>query len=351
MIFFSIGLPSRFAEWCDQLVGLLVERALGPVRVAGAGTLTEVSMALIESPAPHLVIAARHPTAALVEAVANSGRGFLIALDDPRAALQNIVVQHGVEWIAAIRATASSCAAVLAYTALPQAIVLRASHAGSDPVATAGLIAARLGLDLDPTDVAACVAALPSLPGMAGGEDAVEYWWGTLEAGRREMAAGALTAYVDYFADRGLGALIWRRELFLLGDEPERSADHVVHLAGEVRNLLFGPFIALPRGNWVCTVTFAVSQEASGMNFGFEVVAGQRCIQLAYAVVIPDDQGFCRASLEFATDSATEQPIAMRLSNLQAASAGRLILDEVSLTPQTVSRTPIPAELLTALGP
>jgi hypothetical protein len=93
-----------------------------------------------------------------------------------------------------------------------------------------------------------------------------------------------------------------------------------------------------------------VSREASGLNFGVEVVAGSRCIRLGYTVITPNDQGLCRASLEFVTNPETDQPISMRLANLQPASVGRLILDDVSLTPQTGSRAPIPAELLTALA-
>lgn len=349
MIFFSIGLPSRFAEWCDHSAYRLLERALGPVRVTNANTLDELALALVVSPEQHLLVIARHPTTALMEAVAKSGRGLLITLDDPRAALQNVVARHGVELTAAIRATASSCAAILGHTVLPQAIVLRCSQAEGDPVATVGSIADCLGLDVEPGEIAACAADL-ALWGVADAEATIEYWWDAFAAGPREAAAGALMAYVDHFADRGLGAMVWRRELFLLGDDPQQPANQVVQLAGEVRNLLFGPFIALPCGTWLCTVTFAVSQDASGLNFGFEVVAGSRCIRLGYTVITPDDQGLCRASLEFVTNPATDQPISMRLANLQPASVGRLILDDVSLTPQTGSRTPIPAELLTALA-
>jgi hypothetical protein len=33
MILFSIGLPGRFAEWCDAVISRLAQRALGSVEV------------------------------------------------------------------------------------------------------------------------------------------------------------------------------------------------------------------------------------------------------------------------------------------------------------------------------
>jgi len=349
MIFFSIGLPSRFAEWCDQLVCRLVERALGPVRIAGASTVADVGLALIASPEPHVMIAARYPTAALVEAFANSGRGFLIALDDPRAALQNMVLQHGMEWNAAIRATANSCAAILAYAAMPQATALQSVRDGCDPAASAARIARCFGLALNDADLIACaaLASSPAIDKTAGGTEA---WWDGIDSAHREVAAGALAAYAPRFADRESGELVWRRELFLLGDDPQQSASGIVQIEGGVRNLLFGPYIALPIGNWSCTVSFAVSREAAGLSFGFEVTAGARCDRLAYTIIVPDDRGFCRASFAFTIDMSTEQPISTRLVNLEPASGGRLVFGDMALTEQTGARAPMLMELSAALG-
>ena len=349
MIFFSIGLPGRFAEWCDLLVSRLAEEALGPTHLIAENNLEEIGLAVVKSQGEHLVIGARQPTAGLLGALATMACGFIVALDDPRAALQNLVLRYGIEWTTATRATASSCASILAYSLLPQALVLRAHEDARDPTATAMAIAGCFGLELDAAKIAACAASLPELS--AGGtETGVEAWWNRINPRDREIAAGALMGYVEYFSGQGLGEIVWSRELFLIGDDPQQSAGGVIDLAGEVRNLLFGPYIALPPGVWSSAVSLAVSKDAAGMSFSIEIIAGPRCIPLAHATTAPDDQGLCQATLGFTVDSTTDQPIAFRIVNLHSASGGRLVLGEVALTARTAPRAAIPVELSTALG-
>ena len=114
--------------------------------------------------------------------------------------------------------------------------------------------------------------------------------------------------------------------------------------------MLFGPYIALPPGGWNSTVSLAVSKEAAGMNFGIEVIGGPRCVSLAYTNIAPDTQGLCRATLAFTVEASTDQPISLRVANLQPASTGRLVLGQVALTAQAAAHAAIPAELSTALG-
>jgi len=349
MIFFSIGLPSRFAEACDFLVWHLAEAALGPIQLIGGNTLDEIGLALVKSQSEHLVIAARQPSADLLEALASAGVSFIIALDDPRAALQNLVVGHGMEWMVATRTTASSCASMLSYASLPQALVLRARQDGGDPIATATAIAGCLGLPLNAAEIAACAASCPQLAAAKIEADA-DPWWEGLDPTNREIAAGALIGYADYFSGHGLGEIFWSRDLFFVGDAPLEPASGVIDLAGGIRNLVFGPYIALPPGGWNSAVSLAVSKEAAGMNFGIEVIAGPSCVSLAYTSIAPDDQGLCRATLAFTVDTSTEQPISLRIANLQPASGGRLALAQVALTAHTAARAAIPAELSTALG-
>ena len=73
MIFFSIGLPSRFAEWCDLLVTRLAEEALGPTHLIAGNNLEEIGLAVVKSQGEHLVIGARQPTASLHGALVDAG--------------------------------------------------------------------------------------------------------------------------------------------------------------------------------------------------------------------------------------------------------------------------------------
>jgi hypothetical protein len=349
MIFFSIGLPSRFAEWCDVVATRLVEMALGPADLVSANNLEEIGLAAVRTHGGHLVVGARQPTEGLRSALTETQCSFIVALDDPRAALHNLAVRHGLEWKAATRATATSCAAMMSYALMPDAVVLRADQNGRDPIAAAGLIARCLGLELNAADIAACAASIPPVRADAA-DDASDPWWDRLETADREIAGCALTGYAEYFSGQRLGQLIWARDLFFLGDDPNQCADRVIDLAGGIRNLLFGPYIALPPGAWTSTVTLAVSREAAGMSFGVEVIAGPRCVCLCHTSIVPDERGLCQANLAFTVEASTDQPISLRVANLLPASSGRLALGQVVLNTQTGARVEIPAELSTALG-
>ena len=61
MMLFSVGLPGRFAAWCDAAVA----RLAGEAAVVGAESPDEVAGALVRSVEPNLVITARCPTPAL----------------------------------------------------------------------------------------------------------------------------------------------------------------------------------------------------------------------------------------------------------------------------------------------
>ena len=61
MIFFSIGLPSRFAELCDALTARLAEHCLGSVALGSFNSFEDIATAAIRSDAAYLVAASRQP--------------------------------------------------------------------------------------------------------------------------------------------------------------------------------------------------------------------------------------------------------------------------------------------------
>src|SRR5215469_2880538 len=90
MLFFSIGLPTRFAAWCDAVTAQLVTRGLGPAESVVANTADELIAAVIRSGASHIVVCSRQPATRLQSEIIHSARPFLVALGDPRTALQQL---------------------------------------------------------------------------------------------------------------------------------------------------------------------------------------------------------------------------------------------------------------------
>jgi len=349
MILVSIGLPSRFAEWCDDIVCALAQAAGGPLDLASGNTLEEIALAAIRSPTPRLVIGARQPTDELRTALVQVDNRFVVALDDPHAAFRNLVTRHGLEWTAAVRAAAGSCAAILSYTAMPGALVLRADQEGNDPGGAAAAIAHWLDLAVSPADIAMLVEGQPC-PSMLSAQDRTDGWWDTISTSDRAIVDGALNGYVEYFRGAGIGHMIWGRGLFFVGDAPDTQANSVIDVSGPVRYLLFGPYMALPPGRWVATIVLAVSKEAANHSYSVEVLAGARFTFLASGVIQPRGEGLCELSIDFTVSESTDQPIEFRIANLQNAFGGRLALAHVALSPQVRARAEISAEITTALG-
>jgi hypothetical protein len=348
MIFLAIGLPSRFAGWCDDVICALARTAIGSFEIASANTLDEIALVAIRSNAPHLVVGARQPSDRLRDVLAATGKRFILVLDDPYAAFFNLVARHGLEWKTAIRATASSCASMLGFEALPGALVLRADREGRDRMMAAAAIAEWLDLAANPAAIAAAVQDLPN-PTAVSARKEMEAWWKGISSGDRAIVDGALAGYNEQARSGKLGHFIWARDLFFIGDTPHAAADRAIDISGPVRNLVFGPYIALPIGQWQVTVVLAVSKQGTDLPYSVEVLAGPACDFLARGVAAPRPEGIAEITAEFAISELTAQPISVRVANLRPVMTGRLALAHVTLTPRLKPPTDIPTELRIAL--
>jgi len=349
LIYLQIGLPSRFGEWCTRVLCGLVQAAVGEFDLASGDTLDQLAVASIKAKAPHLVLVACQPSGDLRAALACIGRRFIVALDDPYAALHNLVTEHGIEWKSAIRATAASCASTVTVDGLPGALVLRASCEGGDTAAAASAIANWLDLDVTSADLAALVQKLPN-PVSKAAQQELEAWRDRTLDRDRSIAEGALRGYMRRLERGEMSELIWTRELFFLGDDPNKVADGIIEISGPVRNLFFGPYIMVPIGRWQITVHLAISKQEPELPYSIEVLAGPDCDCLARETRELHSEVIAEISAEFAVLEFTAQPISVRVANLRPALAGRLALVQVTVTPLQKASLEIPAELKTALG-
>jgi hypothetical protein len=350
MILFSVGLPGRFAEWCDAVISRLAERALGPVEVVSLNTLEELALVMIRTGASHFVVCSRQPGGGIQAALTQAARRFIVVLDEPRAALRDLATRPGFDLVAATRAVASSCASLLSCAASPEALVLSGAKYGREQAVTATVIARHLGLDVAPGEIEAIIAELQDdgivpLPADDGG------WWDSLEEPQQALVNGALGAYVDYFAGGGLGKITWERDLFFISEEPATQqpmpATSPVDITGRIRFLVYGPFINLPPGSWSASVIMGFSPEAAGMTYIVEVFAGS---QLTHARVEPGNERIFEANLHFSIDAAIDHPIQIRIHNERPAFDGRLAVGYVTMTPQASVRGDARAYLATVLS-
>src|SRR5438445_12911390 len=146
MLLFVIGLPGRFAEWCDAATAEIARRALGPTEVICADTLEEISVSMIRTGAARAVVSSRQPGGRLRSALRDAGRTFIVAVDDPRRVLVETSRRQQLGLAAAAQAVASSCAALMGYISSPEALALFSDRDALNPVTTAAAIARHFGV-------------------------------------------------------------------------------------------------------------------------------------------------------------------------------------------------------------
>jgi len=304
MIFFSVGLPGRFAEWCDAVVTRLARHALGSVEVVSLNTLEELALAMIRTGASHFVVCSRQPGGGVQSALTQAGKRFIAVLDEPRIALRDLALQPGYDLIAATRAVASSCAAMLGYSSLPGALVLTAGDQAQDPLSLASAIARHLELDISEPEIETIICALRE-GGVVPRRSADNAWWDSLAEPEKALINGALGAYVDYYTGGDLTGITWERELFFIGDQPNERVTRPIDVTGRARCLIYGPYVMLPPGSWSVSVLLGFSKEAGELGYDAAAVAGTH---LSRVNLQPDGEGEVDVNLAISIEPTMDYP-------------------------------------------
>ena len=349
MLCFSIGLPGHFADWCDAAIArlicqppeaaalyqwpstdaMLAYHPLPPI-------LDELARLLIVTDASSIVIGARQPDPGLHRALDRIQARFIVALDHPRVAAADLLEQTGAPKEAVARAVANSCARLMHYSPLPGAMTLHGDGARADPAGTVAAIARHLGVTLAADEAAAIVEELAR--GGLALAPALADWSSRLPENAQKTVAGAVAGYEECFAGRGLGQIVWNRDLFFGGDERSRATD-VMELAGNARVVVYGPYIHLPAGHWTAQVYLGISPEAAGQMLLIEAYAG---VPLAAASLQPPSAGIFVVEVSFALGDPGGQGVEIRVCVAQDDAQGRLAFGRAVLRPSEAVRQPDP---------
>jgi hypothetical protein len=320
MLFFVFGLPGGFAIWCEQTVAALVRRAGGAGGLIRGETLEQIAAGAIATGASQGIVSSRQPGGRLRTALLGTGAPFVVALDDPRTALIELVLGRGLGLPDAVQQLASSCAALRGLLAAPGTLTLRGDAETPPDAETIARIAHHLRLPVGEDDITELADALAPSVAVGTELDAVA-WWNGLELEEQELVLGALGPFIEGTPNGAPFSVSWGRELFFLGDRPDERATGPVDITGRARCLLQGPHIILPAGSWSLSLSALFSPNAAEHEFGAEVWTER---VLAQGTLRPRE-GSAAVTLDFALDEATEQPVAIRLSSRRAAFDGAII--------------------------
>ena len=342
MIFFSLGLPGRLTEWCDAVLAHLASRLPGEVflttwppltKMLGYDEITpvldQVAISLIGSSAAHLVMGARQPDERLRAALGVTNARFVVALDDPRWAVSDVLGNSSGDLRAVTRAIANSCPLVMQCASSPGAITIRGSEPQIDAVGTVAAIARHFELSLYDGEAQRVVDELAGrglsyVPGSPDDGPA-----GSPVTGHK-MVEGALGAYAKCFAGDDLGAIIWPRELFIVNGDSGRGLTDALDVRGGLRILIFGPYIHLPAGSWTARVFLGFSPEAAGHTFLVDAYSGG---QLGSTSFQPERAGVYTVDINFSLDGPDGRGLEIRVWVWSDHARGQVAFGHVMLRP------------------
>lgn len=336
MIFFSIGLPSRFSAWCDAVLARLVQHSLGAAEVVAVENLEAIAVNVIRSSCPHLVAISRQPQGALRQTLFDVNARSVIAMNHPRDAVRHLV-DAGQTIAEATRATARGCASMVSWTKHPTTLVLYVDTVAADPVGATRAIAEHFQLPISAEAAAAIAAEIGDT--FAGG-DTHETWFGTLSENDRAVVDGALGGYAARFAGGEIGTLTWQRDLFFIYEQPftppHPPATRPMDISGTARRIIFGPYISLPSGVWSATVSLAFSKEAAEIGYNVQVFGEG---MLSQVTMQPQPDRIVNASLQFTIGEASDHPLEICVQMERASIGGRLAFVNAVLSPVHTEHT------------
>lgn len=359
MIVPTVGLPGRFAEWCEALVFELAAAASPQPQIFPANSLDDIGREYLARNCANAVAVAREPRASLRQSLLAGNMPFLLLLQPPDACAAALVKDHDYELTRAVRFVANCCAAVMPLARAPNALVLRADgrRSGED-IARAVAGHFHLGLEDEAIRTAAAaphVAALaarfhtplepPAETVASGGTQdnpgAQSRALLELLAARpaANMADDALEPFWRGFADGELREVVWHRQLFQWGDRPSAQLPEIIDVTGPARCLAFGPYIQLPAGSWSCSLMLGCSEDAAGLRMNVEAFTDVPLNRVAFELGEP---GLFEIEFSFVLANA-DVPVQIRLFSADAAFEGKVALAQARMTPLKARRLPVSA--------
>jgi hypothetical protein len=316
MFSFVFGLPGRFMGWCEQITAVLVESDGGTGRLMRADTLRALALAAVENGVSAAAVSSGRPGGRLRAAVVDSGRNFVVVVEDPRTALAELAFGQDVDWADAVQQIASGCAALRGLATAPGALTLLRDRDWSRPIEN-------LQLKVDPRALPGLLSAVATVAPPAAAFDAAARWR-ALSAAQQELAWGALASFVeDDEAAAATPVINWRPELFFYGDQPQQRVGGAIDITGRARCLVQGPDIRLPAGSWSLSLTARLLHGAAEHEFAVELGADR---PLVSGTIRSEREGSATVALEFDIDDLAEEPVALRISSQRAAFDGAIDL-------------------------
>ena len=302
---------------------------------AAPSALGELALALIRTSATHIVMGARQPDEGLRAALAETKARFVVALDDPRIAVADILIETDADLREITRAVANSCPFVMRFGLLDGALTIPGKGTEGDAIAVLSAIARHFQIVMGESDAVRIVDELADI-GLVYPGTSAEDWSSRIPDAGKPMVDGALAAYAGAFSGGAIGQIVWTRDLFIVASDPGKRPTDVLDVSsvsGTDRFLIHGPYIQLPPGSWTARVLLGLSRDAAACTFIIDAYAGR---PLARSSFQPRNEGVYAPEITFSIDEADGPGLEIRVLVGSENAKGQLAFGNVILNPVAI---------------
>lgn len=344
MLYSIFGAPSAFVNWSDHVLRTMFTQILDNPELVSTNELSVFKARWSKRARDNIVLNSDCPEQPLAALYVDHHVPLLILTEDPADATGYIMRDRKIKWPIALRLCNQCTTAVSELRASKRALVLRREDklSFSEFLHRSG---GHFGLTLNDSDVLAILKKVAPQAGGLSPDAAIEklmrlHWPKTkppgwlakklprealevvdpLHAGLRAIQAGEQPAHID-----------WPVTLLVNADRRDKPLMGPIDLLGPSRCICFGPYLTLPRGRWVLSLTFAVRENLSGNTLVIDIAQGE-AITVVQSLPLPAEGRFVAEAVFDVTDARS--PIQIRLYTVQGAIEG--VIDILALEARPV---------------
>lgn len=276
MLIAFFGPPSPITHWGLHVIPTIVNVLVGPHDYLVGSTPADIRSAWGARSNNSVVFFSDNPDSELADVFKKAGAPLVVFADNAHSVIRFLIEERKLELRTAAR-IASQCFAALHDLYIdPKTLVLRRPTGRASVRAMVERIAEHYQLPFTPTQMDQILQRLIPLYNQGDDADICESIMSHVPIAKLIGRPGAAPHGHDMHllhkivypldeltAGKLIEKLIWPREMFMYSDRPDEHLTTATEMVGPSRFLIYGPYLHLPRGNWIATLQIKTTHNFS----------------------------------------------------------------------------------------
>jgi hypothetical protein len=270
MLVSVFGDPSQNSMFGLRAIQALTEAACGSFNLVCVGTAEDLSAAFRQASKKHIVFFADCLDNHISSLYLESGAPLVIFINDPYAIASSLQLSRSLDPITSVRVTSQSLSCLHDLALAPRAYVVydQFSIANIDKHVTR--FGSEYGIRIDDgiTKIIRniLIREIENENKFVRENTQINLTKSHLDLGNDKGSElfTCLEGFRALRSRRPVDSMSWPREVFMDAGGQGALLQEPLDLTGAARLILYGPYLHLPKGDWIATPLFAVSQNLSG---------------------------------------------------------------------------------------